>query len=242
MMSLPLGHLILRLILSSILGGLVGYERERHSRPAGLRTHILVCLGSTLIMLVSSYGFLDDQFANFAPDPARVAAQVVSGIGFLGAGTILRQGATIKGLTTAASLWVVAGVGLAVGIGYYEGAVITTVMVLVSLYALTGVERVMVKKRRLVSMAIIAIDQPGLLGKVGCVFGEMGINVNKISLSEAEYQEAYKAEIISLDLLLQIPSGVKVDTLLEYLMAQKGILEVTWDGGTYSSQKGRSIL
>ncbi|NLN06375.1 MAG: MgtC/SapB family protein, partial [Firmicutes bacterium] len=104
------GELILRLFVSVLLGGLVGLERERHNRPAGLRTHILVCLGSALIMIVSFAGFSGT--FGFSGDPARIAAQVVSGIGFLGAGTILRQGGFVRGLTTAASLWVVAAVGL----------------------------------------------------------------------------------------------------------------------------------
>lgn len=103
--------MIIRLLLAGLMGGIIGLERESHGRPAGLRTHIIVSLGSCLIMLVSIYGFEDAGNR----DPARLAAQVISGIGFLGAGTILREGATIIGLTTAASLWVVAGIGLAMG-------------------------------------------------------------------------------------------------------------------------------
>lgn len=121
----------IKLILAGILGGAVGYERERHAHPAGLRTHILVCLGSTLIMLISqSYGA--------GSDPTRIAAQIVSGIGFLGAGTILHQGSIVRGLTTAASLWAVAGIGMAVGVGhtltiYTWLAVIATAIVFITL-------------------------------------------------------------------------------------------------------------
>src|SRR4051794_30035185 len=109
------GHLVLRLLLSVLLGGLVGVERERKNHAAGLRTHTLVCLGSCLIMILSMYGFSD--FAdepNVRLDPARLAAQVISGVGFLGAGTILFTGKSITGLTTAASIWVVMAIGLAV--------------------------------------------------------------------------------------------------------------------------------
>src|SRR5690606_39922495 len=110
--------------------------------PAGFRTHILVCLGSALIMLISIYGVSDFiKEENVRADPARLAAQVVSGIGFLGAGTILRHGLTVSGLTTAASLWVVAGIGLAVGAGYMFGAVLTTILTLVSLELLNRMER-----------------------------------------------------------------------------------------------------
>jgi len=118
-------QLLVKLVISAVLGGIIGLQRERAERPAGFRTHVLVCLGSTLIMLISSEAFK----GNSAVDPTRIAAQVVTGIGFLGAGTIIRQGSIIKGLTTAASIWVVSAIGLAVGIGYYLGAVITTILV-----------------------------------------------------------------------------------------------------------------
>ena len=118
-------QMLVKLVISAVLGGIIGLQRERAERPAGFRTHVLVCLGSTLIMLISSEAFK----GNSAVDPTRIAAQVVTGIGFLGAGTIIRQGSIIKGLTTAASIWVVSAIGLAVGIGYYLGAVITTILV-----------------------------------------------------------------------------------------------------------------
>ncbi len=229
-MALSPTQLIIRLFLAAVLGGLVGYEREIHGRPAGLRTHILVCLGSALIMTVSVYGFIDDSFSSLSPDPARIAAQVVSGIGFIGAGTILRQGANIRGLTTAASLWVVAAVGLAVGIGYYLGAIITTSFVLLSLYVLAGVERSVVRKASQVDLVILALDKPGLLGNVGSVLGERGVNITKIDMRAKEYQEAYQSETVSIELFLGIPPGTKTDRLMEEIMGQKGILEVTWNG------------
>ena len=129
----------IRLLLAALLSGVIGYERERKGRSAGLRTHILVGIGSALIMLTGLYLF--EVFQNHvAVDPTRLGAQVVSGIGFLGAGTIFRAKASIRGLTTAASLWTVAGVGLAVGSGFYTGAVMTTGIVLVVLFALTKLE------------------------------------------------------------------------------------------------------
>ena len=126
---------IMRLLLAMVLSGLIGFERERHGRAAGLRTHILVCVGATLVMLTAMHlmGFSET-------DPGRFAAQVVSGIGFLGAGTIIRSRASVRGLTTAASLWAVAGVGLAVGSGFFIGAIASTVIMLVVLLALPIVE------------------------------------------------------------------------------------------------------
>jgi len=121
----------LRLILACIFGGIVGYQRERNGSPAGFRTHILVSLGAALIMVLSMYGFAD--FTSVNKDPARLAAQVISGIGFLGAGTILRDKASIKGLTTAASLWVVSAIGLAAGAGFYFSSFVTTFLVFITL-------------------------------------------------------------------------------------------------------------
>lgn len=124
-------EIALRIFLAYIFGGIVGFERERNDSPAGFRTHILVSIGSALIMILSMYGF--NEFVTVNKDPARLAAQVVSGIGFLGAGTILRDKTSIKGLTTAASLWVVAAIGLAVGAGFYFSSFFVTLLVFITL-------------------------------------------------------------------------------------------------------------
>ncbi len=131
--------LLLRLALAGALGGAIGIERELRERQAGLRTHLLVAVGSALFTIVGAYGFHDflDSGANVVrADPTRIAAQVVTGIGFLGAGAIIRQGFSVRGLTTAATLWVVAAVGMAAGAGYYTAAVFTTALVLIALYPL----------------------------------------------------------------------------------------------------------
>ena len=128
-----------RLSLAAVLGGAIGFERELRDREAGLRTHLLVCLGSALFTIVSAYGFRDfltsgDQVIR--ADPTRIAAQIVTGIGFLGAGAIIRQGLSVRGLTTAATLWVAAAIGIAAGAGYYPGAVLGTVVTLIALWPL----------------------------------------------------------------------------------------------------------
>ncbi|MCM8757783.1 MAG: MgtC/SapB family protein [Candidatus Omnitrophica bacterium] len=136
--------IILRLFISLILSGLIGLERQLHRRTAGLRTHILVCIGSCLIMLTSLYVFdIYKDKANL--DPARIAAGVITGIGFLGAGTIIRSGEVIRGLTTAASLWVVAGIGLAIGCGLYSAALFTTILTLITLFLLRYIENIFLK-------------------------------------------------------------------------------------------------
>lgn len=124
------------------LGGLIGFEREYFDQPAGFRTHILVSLGAALFTLVGAYGF--ETFAGAArvqADPTRIAAQVVTGIGFLGAGAIIQQGVSVRGLTTAASLWVTAAIGTAVGLGFYMGSVATAAVTLVALTFLKPVEQ-----------------------------------------------------------------------------------------------------
>ncbi|OLD99251.1 MAG: hypothetical protein AUG91_07250 [Actinobacteria bacterium 13_1_20CM_4_69_9] len=130
-MSLSWDEALLRIALAGVLGGSIGLERELREREAGLRTHLLVAVGAALFTIAGAYGF---DSANV--DPTRVAAQIVTGIGFLGAGAIIRQGFSVRGLTTAATLWVVGAVGLAAGAGYYSGAVITTAVVLIALWPL----------------------------------------------------------------------------------------------------------
>ena len=138
-------QIVIRLLLALFLSGLIGFEREVHGRAAGLRTHILVCMGATLIMLTSMHIF-DVYQGKTMLDPARMAAQVVSGIGFLGAGTIIRFRASIRGLTTAASLWATAGVGIAIGSGFYIGACATTALLLIALMFLPRLEGSLVRK------------------------------------------------------------------------------------------------
>ena len=129
-----------RLLLITLIAGAIGYERERHGRAAGFRTHILVGVGACLIMLTGMY-LLETAEAHASVDPTRMAAQVISGIGFLGAGTILRFRASVRGLTTAASLWAVGGIGLAVGSGFVHGAVITGGVVMVVIFGFSRLER-----------------------------------------------------------------------------------------------------
>ena len=131
-------QMIVRLLFAALLGGVVGIERELHEKAAGFRTHILVCIGSCVIMLTSMHLF--DVYNGIASvDPGRIAAQVVSGIGFLGAGTIIRSRVSVAGLTTAASLWSIAGVGLAVGSGLFIMSAFATVLILSSLLVLSKV-------------------------------------------------------------------------------------------------------
>lgn len=178
--------LTLRMVLAVVLGGLIGLEREWSNHAAGFRTHILVCIGSASIMLLSIYGF--SQFVNepnVRTDPARLAAQVISGIGFLGAGAIIRNGSSITGLTTAASVWVVAAIGLSVGAGFYYPAVLATGLVLVSLFLLNKWEKHLLRHRRNQDVLIKIYDRPGTLGRIATKFGEQGIQIKNLVMQSA---------------------------------------------------------
>jgi putative Mg2+ transporter-C (MgtC) family protein len=150
-------ELIARLVLAAALGSVIGVERERLSWAAGLRTHMLVCVGSALIMIVSAFGFADVLGTqNVVLDPSRMAAQVVSGIGFLGAGSILMRGEIVRGLTTAASLWSVAAIGLAVGGGMYTASIAATIIILIILAGIKPLERrfITVRQRRQMTLLV----------------------------------------------------------------------------------------
>ena len=151
-----------RLLVAAVLGCLIGFERERLLWAAGIRTHMLVSVGSALLMIVSAYGF---QHATALPhvvlDPSRVAAQVVSGIGFLGAGSILLRGQVVRGLTTAASIWTVAAVGLAAGGGLFFAATVSTVIILL---ILAGVKPLEEAYRRRIKACVFEITaEPGVV-------------------------------------------------------------------------------
>jgi putative Mg2+ transporter-C (MgtC) family protein len=150
-------ELVARLVMAAALGSVIGFERERLAWAAGLRTHMLVCVGSALFMLVSAFGFADALKGDHVVlDPSRVAAQVVSGIGFLGAGSILLRNEIVRGLTTAASLWSVAAIGLAVGGGLYTASIAATAIILVILAGIKPLERrfISVKQRRQLTMLV----------------------------------------------------------------------------------------
>ena len=167
MVELSLHELIIRLALAAALGGAIGAERELRERGAGLRTHLLVSVGSALFTLVSAYGFTDFEFSTpegVVFDPTRIAAQIVTGIGFLGAGAIIRQGVSIRGLTTAATLWIAAAIGLASGAGYYSAAILTTATVLIALGPLRIVARRTLRRVREEEGRLIVELRPGESG------------------------------------------------------------------------------
>lgn len=182
---------LFRLLLAALAGGLIGIEREKHGRPAGLRTHLLVCIGSTLLMLVSEgftvkYGGLDAT-TPLRLDPSRTAAQIVTGIGFLGAGVIIKEGLSVRGLTTAASLWLVAGIGMAFGMGLFWPAVMATVMAFCFLVFLKKLEPV-INKDRYLHLTVTASVRSDLLAELHQLFANRNLNVTDIE-SELDLEQ-----------------------------------------------------
>jgi len=215
--------IVFRLVLSAVLSGIVGFEREFHGRAAGFRTHILLCVGSTLIMLTSIHIF--DVYSSRVPiDPARLAAGVVTGIGFLGAGTIMRYKASVRGLTTATSLWVVAGIGLAVGSGLYFGGIFTTIIAVVALMFFSRLEHVMIRKDWYKTVIIETKDGVEQLKKIRETLSEYGSEINDF---EVDRSEDGTNMILKFDLKL---STNKYNVqLIQDIARLEGIRSVKWE-------------
>lgn len=171
--------IVIRILLTVILTGAIGAEREWSGRPAGLRTHILVGVGAALVMLISMYGF------GGTNDPARLAAQVVSGIGFLGAGAILRDRGDITGITTASTIWIVAMIGLAVGNGFFFGAIVATAIVIFTLIVLRYIEAFINHRTKV--MTIIGDDTKPMLTKIVEICDRHHLYITNIQAKVIDY-------------------------------------------------------
>ena len=199
MLTISHFELVLRLVLAALLGSVIGFERERLNWAAGLRTHMLVCVGASLIMLVSIFGFADILGQkDVSLDPSRVAAQVVSGIGFLGAGSILLRGEVVRGLTTAASLWSVAGVGLATGGGMYVAAVSATVIILIILAGIKPIERRFISVKQQRGLRILADRGSVSLETVHSALGTSSVRVKQFIMQQSEDNSDFDDVRISL--------------------------------------------
>lgn len=220
-------EMIGRLLLAALLGSIIGWERERRAWTAGLRTHMMVCLGSSLIMIVSAFGFFDIiGTKGVVLDPSRVAAQVVSGIGFLGAGTILfLRNEVVKGLTTAAGLWTVAAIGLAVGGGLYIGALAATSIAFIILIAFKPLEERFLAKNKFKSIKMLLKLHEVKLDEVEAILKSNGINFNEVNLSTTMDEGISE---IKIRIQKQFSREGKLLLLMEELKKIKGIHEVNF--------------
>lgn len=237
---LSIGQMTMRLLVSAFLGGIIGFEREKSNRPAGFRTHILVTLGSTLMALISIYALNPMTNDN---DPMRLAAQVVSGIGFLGAGTVIKDGSTVRGLTTAAGIWVCGGIGLAVGVGMYEAGIITVIIAFFSLTILNRIEKQLVTlkfKNRLKnkfkksedyylsSLMIVRDTNYGLTKDIEILLEQFGYYVEDITFIKEEMDPKTSKFILS---VVKVDEKVisNPDNCIMKLKSLPGIKEIKLD-------------
>jgi len=215
-----IGWVLVKLIIAVILGGAVGWERETLDRPAGFRTHVLACVGSAVYMIVS------ESFSGPRADPSRIASQVASGMGFLGAGTILRHGSIVRGLTTAASLWTVAAIGLCIGRGdmYLVVAALAAVVVLLTLTVLGRVEKVVVAKRQYRLALIRAPHVRHFLPAIKGVFDAAAARIQSVEVVPSIGQDTEEMRVI-----VRLPPGVSAEDLTLELMALEGLTAVQWE-------------
>lgn len=234
-------EVITRLIISAIVGGIIGFERESSNRPAGFRTHILVTIGSALIMMVSATAFDPIGQGN---DPQRLAAQVVSGIGFLGAGTIMRNGSEVKGLTTAASLWVCAGLGLAFGAGLYVHGFAGGVIVISTLTVLNKLdksskkeyivkklqdERAKLDKTNIEKMVVIRDLSKGTIGDIEAILMDYDTSIYETKISKTTPIDSKDNVFSELEIvILDDIDSETIDEITEKIKNLPGISKINW--------------
>jgi len=221
---LPWTEIALRLALAAIFGGVIGIERERKDWAAGLRTHMMVSMGSALIMLVSSFGFQDVMHEDYAElDPSRVAAQIVSGIGFIGAGAILfLKPATILGLTTASGLWTVAGIGMATGGGMYFAAGIATVFAVAILWAMQPIQRMVTSKLQMKSLTIVTKGKTDPKMIINKLLEDEDVDFSNFSISRT-------SKNLIVQVVLQKPGDKKLIKIADAMHKESFIKKISWD-------------
>lgn len=208
-----------KLAVAFILSSIIGIERELVHKPAGIKTHTLICISATLVMALGLY--VKDLYPELAGDPTRLAAQILSGIGFVGAGTIIREGLSVKGITTAASLLAITCVGLAVGAGFYEGAILTTILMFMVLYLTHPIQRVISGGSKLTTFCVIAKKSTGVVGSVQEKFEKINLEVVSIkqNKSNSSNSSIYKFLVRCNDL-------TDKENLIQEILKLDGVTEV----------------
>jgi putative Mg2+ transporter-C (MgtC) family protein len=222
-MGISHSDMILRIAVGAALGATIGWERDRHGRQAGLRTHLIVALASATFMVVSAHFYFFQNYggaAGIAVDPSRIAASVVTGIGFLAGGAILKTGLTVQGLTTAAGLWLVAAIGLCAGAGMYPEALAATVMGLTALTLvrmLEGKRDTMMRRKVTVILAEATESVPALFE---------GLNQAGALVSDFDFEKTPGSANVNLTFDVQFPTGLGTSALITLLQAQPGVLGI----------------
>lgn len=212
-------EIFIKLLLAVAVGALIGSEREHKKRPAGFRTNILVCLGATLVQIIN-IDIINNYRGISNIDPGRLGAQVISGIGFLGAGTILKEGASIKGLTTAATLWVVACIGIAIGNGSYIPGLFAALLVYITLTILKKIENKIVDKNYHMEIDIKINSKPGQIGRIGSALGDLNISILNMEIKDNN------ADIITAYLMLKLPTNLNKNQVVNTLLKEEGIVSI----------------
>ncbi len=213
MTEIPLYEIFLRLTVALLAGGAIGFERERGSQPAGLRTHMILALGAALVMILSI-----NMGIKYDSDPARLAAQVVSGIGFLGAGAILRFGLNVKGLTTASTLWTTAMVGMAVGYGYYLVALFAVSIILIVLTLVERFEKKFVRVNVIRTVVVDVQDREGMIREVRKTMTKIADAIIAFNV-----QKSLKNKHMRIEIVARFNRSEKLEDVLEVISSIDGV-------------------
>jgi putative Mg2+ transporter-C (MgtC) family protein len=222
--DLELWEGLLRLVLAAVLAGAIGIERELREQEAGLRTHMLVCVGATMFMIVGVYGWADYRLGNdigVVVDPSRVASYVVSGIGFLGAGAIIRHGINVRGLTTAASLWVVAAIGVGVGAGMYGLSVATTALVILALWPLAQVKNLLAGRQETARRLAVTLAHDASVVAALHAVEASGYELESVEVGEEDDSRR-------LDVVVKTHADAELGELLDSLAGLEGVRSASY--------------
>jgi|MTBAKSStandDraft_2_1061841.scaffolds.fasta_scaffold07526_8 Uncharacterized membrane protein len=219
MTEIPLHEIFLRLAAALLAGGAIGFERERDSQPAGLRTHMILAMGAALVMILSINIAID--FQGQDAEPTRLAAQVVSGIGFLGAGAILRFGFNVKGLTTASTLWTTAMIGLAIGYGYYLVSLFAVVIMLIVLTLVERFEKKFVRINVIRTVVIEVRDREGIIREVRKTISKMSDAVMAFNV-----QKSLKNKHLRIEIVARFNRSEKLEDMMEVLSAIESVRSI----------------
>jgi len=229
MIWITLEH-IFRVVIAGLCGAMIGYERRSRHKEAGIRTHFIVSVGAALMMVISKYGFMDmENWENVSLDPSRIAAQIVSGVGFLGAGTIFMNKQRIKGLTTAAGIWATAGVGMAVGAGMYAVGIGVAALILIIQFAMHGHSSPVMSSRSH-KLTVHLINHTDPVENLLDVLEENSVHVESIqsrtdqaTQNDTELHGPERVSEIELVLQIKFPAAMKVADVLLIVQAQPDV-------------------